>query len=151
MKFLIQKVKNAKININNKKISAISRGLLVFIGISKKDLEQNNDLIIDYLVDKTINMRLFGEKVKGFEKSVKEIGGDILLVSQFTLYAKCEKGRRPSFEDAAPSISAEEIYNKVVDRFKNTSLNISTGVFGAKMDVKFVNFGPVTIMIEKSF
>ena len=144
MKFLIQKVNKANVEVDGEVIGAISEGLVVLIGIKEDDTKQS----ADKLIEKTINMRLFTQDYKHFDLSVQEINGSVLLVSQFTLYADCRKGRRPDFIKAASADQAKEIYNYIIEKFTASGLQIATGKFQAKMLVNISNNGPVTIMLD---
>ena len=141
LKALIQRVDSAEVEINNKIISSISNGLLIFIGI------YFDDTIIDInkLYNKIINLRIFEENNKF---SVADIKGDILLVSQFTLCANTKKGNRPSFKDAMEPQKAEIIFDDLINKFKESKLKIETGQFGAFMDIHIKNKGPMTIILD---
>ena len=141
MKALIQRVDSAKVKISNKTISSINSGLLIFIGIYFNDTSDD----INKLYNKIINLRIFEENNKF---SIRDIAGEILLVSQFTLCANTKKGNRPSFKDAMEPEKAEIIFNAIVDKFKESKLKIQTGQFGAFMDVSLKNKGPMTIMLD---
>ncbi len=141
MKALIQRVDSAKVKISNKTISSINSGLLIFIGIYFNDTSDD----INKLYNKIINLRIFEENNKF---SIRDIAGEILLVSQFTLCANTKKGNRPSFKDAMEPEKAEIIFNTIVDKFKESKLKIQTGQFGAFMDVSLKNKGPMTIMLD---
>ena len=141
MKALIQRVDSAKVKISNKTISSINSGLLIFIGIYFNDTSDD----INKLYNKIINLRIFEENNKF---SIRDIAGEILLVSQFTLCANTKKGNRPSFKDAMDPLKAEIIFNAIVDKFKESKLKIQTGRFGAFMDVSLKNKGPMTIMLD---
>ena len=117
------------------------------MGVSQSDTDED----IEYLANKTVNMRLFPDPsnaARGFELSATEVGADILLVSQFTLYASTRKGRRPGFTDAAPPDVAEPLFEKVVHAFRQTGLRVETGEFGASMSLELTNEGPVTIALD---
>tara|TARA_Y100001970_G_scaffold32477_1_gene40328 strand:+ start:1553 stop:1987 length:435 start_codon:yes stop_codon:yes gene_type:complete len=141
LKALIQRVDSAKVKISNKTISSINSGLLIFIGIYFNDTSDD----INKLYNKIINLRIFEENNKF---SIRDIAGEILLVSQFTLCANTKKGNRPSFKDAMEPEKAEIIFNTIVDKFKESKLKIQTGQFGAFMDVSLKNKGPMTIMLD---
>lgn len=144
MKVVIQKTGPAKIEIAGNTHSEIEKGLLVLLGITNGD----NDNDIEYLVEKIANLRVFESDGKHFEKSILETGKEILIVSQFTLYASCNSGRRPDFIEAAKPKVSEPLYDKFVSRMKEKGLRIKTGVFGADMQVHLVNDGPITIIID---
>ena len=145
MKFVIQRVKNAQVDINNKDVAKINNGFLVLIGITHTDTKD----IADYLVKKLINLRVFEDENGKMNLSLKEIKGSLLLVSQFTLYADCSSGNRPSFTDAAKPDFANELYEYIIDECKKRIDKVETGVFGADMNVSLINDGPVTIILEK--
>ena len=145
MKALIQRVSSGSVIVENKTVGSIQRGLVVLLGVTHSDSEKD----IDFIINKIVNLRIFGnEENDNFEKSVKEIEGEILIISQFTLYADMRKGRRPSFVNSAKSEFAEEIYNKFIEKIKEENLLIQTGIFGEKMQVKIINEGPVTLMLS---
>jgi D-tyrosyl-tRNA(Tyr) deacylase len=123
----------------------ISHGLLVFVGIGKNDGE--ND--IDWMIDKIINLRIF-EKEGKFDQSLLDVNGDLLLVSQFTLYGDCSKGRRPSFSNAMGVEKARDLFDAFVTKARKKVTKVETGVFQAHMDVKLINDGPVTLIIESN-
>ena len=145
MKFVIQRVKNAQVDINNKDVAKIDNGFLVLIGITHTDTKD----IADYLVKKLINLRVFEDENGKMNLSLNDINGSLLLVSQFTLYADCSSGNRPSFTDAAKPDFANELYEYIIDECKKKIDKVETGVFGADMKVSLINDGPVTIILEK--
>ena len=145
MRVLIQRVKEASVTIDEKIKSEITAGLLVFVGI--EDLDDNND--IAWLSNKIINLRIFDDENKIPNFSVKEINGDILLVSQFTLHAMTKKGNRPSYIKASKPDIALTLYERLISQLeKDLEKNIYTGTFGADMKVHLLNDGPVTIWID---
>ena len=145
MKALILRVSSGSVIVENKTVGSIQKGLVVLLGVTHSDSEKD----IDFIINKIVNLRIFGnEENDNFEKSVKEIEGEILIISQFTLYADMKKGRRPSFINSAKSDFAEEIYNKFIEKIKEENLLIQTGIFGAKMQVKIINEGPVTLILS---
>ena len=117
---------------------------MLFLGVGKSDTQED----LEYLVDKVINLRVFPDEHGKFDRSVQDVGGEILLVSQFTLYADTRKGRRPGFSDAMPVNEAKELFIEVTEAFRNSGVNIETGVFQADMSVSLVNEGPVTLLID---
>lgn len=144
MKLVIQRVRNAKVDVNKKTIGEIGEGFLVLLGVGLNDNKEN----ADYLFNKLINLRVFSDENDKMNLSIKDINGEILVVSQFTLYADCKKGNRPSFTLAASPDKANEIYDYFVEQLKKTGLNVQTGSFGANMEVSLLNDGPVTIILE---
>ena len=144
MKALLQRVTKSSVTINEKMFSNIDNGLLVLIGIHKSDETKD----IKYIVDKCINLRIFSDKNDKFNYSALDMKSELLIVSQFTLYADVSKGRRPSFFESASPLDAEKIYNETIEEFNKTGLNIKTGEFGAKMEINLVNDGPVTILLD---
>lgn len=144
MKALIQRVKRAAVDVNNKKITEIDRGLLVFLGVVNEDNEKD----IKYLAEKIANMRLFQSKKGEFDLSVKDVGGEVLMVSQFTLCANCKKGRRPDFTQAANPEKAKDLYEKTIKAFKNAGIVTKNGEFRSFMEISLVNDGPVTIYLD---
>jgi D-tyrosyl-tRNA(Tyr) deacylase len=144
MKVVLQRVKNAHVEIAGATVGAIGRGLLVLLGVARTDNRQD----ADYLVDKTVHLRIFPDEAGRMNRSILEIGGALLVVSQFTLYGDCKKGRRPSFDEAAPGEQARELYEYFVSQLKSSNIIVETGVFQAEMQVHLVNDGPVTIVLE---
>lgn len=145
MKFLIQRVKNAKVEVDNKTVGKINNGFLVLIGITHTDTRE----IADYLIKKLINLRVFEDENGKMNLSLNNVDGSLLLVSQFTLYADCSDGNRPSFTEAAKPDFANELYEYIINECKKRIDKVETGIFGADMKVSLVNDGPVTIILEK--
>jgi len=145
MKALIQRVKKASVTIENQLYSKIDAGLLVFLGVAKGDSEEN----ADKLVDKISKLRIFEDENEKMNLSITDIKGEILVVSQFTLCGNCEKGTRPSFDNAEIPSKANELYEYFVAKLKTIGLPVKTGKFAAMMDIELVNDGPVTFMVEK--
>lgn len=143
---LIQKVTEASVRVDEKIVGQIGNGILLLLGIKTDDTEKD----LDYLVEKVINLRIFEEGEKYFDKSLLEKNYAILVVSQFTLYAGTKNGRRPDFIDAAKGEVAEPLYNEFINRLKSKGISVATGVFGAMMNVSLVNNGPVTIIIDSN-
>lgn len=146
MKALVQRVVKASVNIGGEVVGKIGPGLVVFVGVARGDTER--DAV--YLADKIINLRIFADETSKFNLSVLETGGEVLIVSQFTLLADTRKGRRPSFEEAAPPDQAEFLFNFFVDRVRATGLKIETGRFQQHMLVEIYNDGPVTIALDSA-
>jgi D-tyrosyl-tRNA(Tyr) deacylase len=145
MKAILQRVKNASVTINDSIHSEIGGGLLVFLGIEKGD----NTEKLDWMVKKILALRIFDDTAGKMNKSVIEVNGEILLVSQFTLAADCKKGCRPGFDNAESPMQAQYMYDRFVQELKNTGVSLKTGVFGAMMEIRLCNDGPVTIILEK--
>lgn len=148
MRAVIQRVNRASVTVDGTVTGEIERGLCLLIGITHEDTQDD----LRYIVDKTLNMRIFPEESgnSGFDQSVQDIRGGLLLVSQFTLYASTRKGRRPGFTDAARPEMAEPMFEQVVEAFRFSGLRIETGVFGAMMNVEIENAGPVTINLDSA-
>lgn len=145
MRLLIQRVKRAAVTINNNEKHEISKGMCVFIGVTHGDNKQN----ADWLAEKLTGLRIFEDSEGKINLSVKDIDGEILLVSQFSLYASCAKGRRPSFTDAAKPDEAEKLYDYFVERVKLSGVkNVQCGEFGADMTVEIINDGPLTFIVD---
>lgn len=145
MKALIQRVKKASVTIENNLYSKIDKGLLIFLGVEKSDSEENSIK----LAQKVSSLRIFEDENEKMNFSVKDVNGEILVVSQFTLCGDCKKGTRPSFDNAAPPEYANSLYEDFVSRLKCEGLEVKTGKFRAMMDVELINDGPVTFMVEK--
>jgi D-tyrosyl-tRNA(Tyr) deacylase len=134
------------VTIDGETVGRIGAGLVVLLGISRTDTEDD----ARYLVGKTVNLRVFPDDEGRFNLSASDVGGDLLVISQFTLYAETRKGRRPSFTDAAPPEQAEPLFDKTLELFRGSGLEVETGRFQARMDVSLNNDGPVTIMIDSA-
>ena len=145
MKALVQRVSIGSVEVENIIVGSIGLGLVVFLGITHSDTDKE----IDFIINKIINLRIFGdENTDNFERSLVDINGELLIISQFTLYGETKKGRRPSFIDSAKSEYAEPIYKNFINKIKEQNIKIETGIFGAKMRVNIVNEGPVTLMLD---
>lgn len=144
MRAVIQRVSRAKVNVDGKVVGEIGRGILVLLGVSSKDTETE----ADYVLSKTLNLRIFEDADEKMNLSLLDIGGALLVVSQFTLYGDTRKGRRPSFIEAAPPSEANRLYEYFVAEARQQIEKVETGKFQAMMDVEFVNVGPVTILID---
>ena len=146
MKLVIQRVSEAYVRVDDSSVGSIRTGLVVFLGISKLDIEED----ADYLFDKLIGLRVFPDDDGKMNRSVQEAGGSLLIISQFTLYGDCRRGRRPSFDQAAPPDRAMALYNYFVEAARRGPVAVETGVFQATMRVHLVNEGPVTILIDSA-
>jgi D-aminoacyl-tRNA deacylase len=146
MRVVVQRVKEASVTVDGKEVGRIGHGLLLLIGIHQADTEA----MIPYIVDKITCLRIFEDETEKMNLSVKDVGGAILSVSQFTLYGDTSKGRRPNFMQAARPEHAKPLYEKVNLGFLERGLNVETGVFGAMMDVQLINDGPVTLIVESN-
>ncbi len=144
MRFLIQRVKRAAVSVEGKLAGEIGAGLVVLIGISSSDATAE----ADYLTQKLIHLRVFADDEGRMNRSALDIGACLLLVSQFTLYGDCRKGRRPSFDAAAPPDRARELYEYIIRKVRESGLVTETGVFQAHMELELVNDGPVTLLLE---
>lgn len=144
MRVLLQRVNSASVKIEDSIVGDIEEGLLCFVGISVNDNSED----IDYIVSKTLGLRIFSNEDGKFDFSIRDICGELLIVSQFTLYANTQKGKRPSFTSAMPPIKASELFDETVQKFRESGLKVETGQFQEEMQVSLTNDGPVTIMID---
>jgi D-tyrosyl-tRNA(Tyr) deacylase len=144
MRAVIQRVKSAQVIVNEKIIGSIGFGLLVLLGISREDNYDD----ADYLVEKTVNLRIFDDQDGKMNRSLLDVGGEMLIVSQFTLIADCRKGRRPSFTAAAEPAEAKNLYQYFIERLKEKGITVAIGEFQALMEVGLINNGPVTILMD---
>jgi D-aminoacyl-tRNA deacylase len=144
MRFLIQRVKRASVHIEGKLAASIGEGILVLIGIAATDTTPD----ADFLAAKLVNLRIFPDAEGRMNRSALDVKGEMLLISQFTLYGDCRKGRRPSFDSAARPEAARDLYEYVVRKIGESGRITRTGVFQAHMDVELVNHGPVTLLLE---
>lgn len=145
MRFLIQRVGSASVTVDGKITGKINKGFLVLVGVKEGDTKE----IADYMVKKLVNMRIFEDENEKMNLAFKDVGGELLVVSQFTLYADCTQGNRPSFIESAKYETAKEMYEYIVAELKKKVEKVETGVFGAHMEVDLNNSGPVTILLEK--
>jgi len=144
MRAVIQRVQSASVCVDGRMTGKIDQGLLVLVGVGKGDGEKD----IAYMVSKLPDLRIFEDTSGKFNLSLREAGGGMLVVSQFTLYGDCRKGRRPSFTDAAEPAEAKKLYEQLVFRLREQGIPVETGEFQAKMEVHLVNDGPVTILLD---
>lgn len=147
MRVILQRVTSSQVTVNNQVIAKIGHGLNLLVGIANTDTITE----IDWMVRKCLELRLFpGEdETNKWQKSIQEISGEILVISQFTLYGDCRKGRRPSFDRSATPSDAEILYNQFVEKLRDSGLRVETGKFGAMMQVSIENDGPVTLLLER--
>lgn len=146
MKLVIQKVSHASVETEGSSIAEIQKGFLVLVGIGKNDTKET----IDQYVKKMVNLRIFTDENGKTNLSLKDVNGEILLVSQFTLYANCKKGNRPSFFDAGEPEKAQQLYEYMVEKVKEFVPVVQTGKFGALMKVSLINEGPFTILLDEN-
>lgn len=144
MKIVLQRVSYGSVKVDNKTVGEISKGFVLLFGVGNNDSEKN----ADFLADKCLNLRVFEDNEGKMNLSINDIKGEILVVSQFTLYGDTKKGRRPSFVDAAPPEKAENLYNYFVNKIRESGLKTETGIFRADMQVEIHNNGPVTFILE---
>ena len=144
MKIVVQRVSQAEVLINDECSGEIGKGLLIFLGVGKEDTKED----ADYLIQKVIQLRIFEDDEGKMNLSSFDVEAEILVVSQFTIYGDCRKGRRPSFDKAADLQKGEELYDYFVATLRGQKMRVETGQFQAKMDVKLVNDGPVTLILE---
>ncbi len=144
MRAVVQRVKSGSVAVDNDVIGEIGKGLLILLGVAKADTADN----AEYLADKIVNLRIFEDEKSKMNCSLLDTGGEMLVVSQFTLLGDCTKGRRPSFVHAAEPDRANELYEHFVEQVRQKGVNIATGQFRAMMNVSLVNDGPVTLIVE---
>jgi len=146
MRAVIQRVTQSSVSVRGQVVGRIGPGLLVLLGVARQDSEKD----ADFLVEKIIHLRIFEDEDGKMNRSLVDIGGQMLVVSQFTLLGDCRKGRRPSFVQAAPPETAESLYQYFVDRIREKQIPVQTGRFRAMMEVSLVNDGPVTLIVESA-
>ncbi len=145
MKLVVQRVKNAQVEVEQKIVGKIEHGFLVLLGVTHNDTKEK----ADYLVKKLCNLRVFSDENDKMNLSIKDVKGELLIVSQFTLYANCQDGNRPSFTNAAKPEQANELYEYFCQKCEDNGIKVEEGIFGADMKVSLLNDGPVTIILEK--
>lgn len=144
MRAVVQRVSQARVAVNQTVVGEIGRGLCVLVGVGKQDTSTK----ADFLADKITNLRVFEDEEGKMNRSVIDVGGEALVISQFTLYGDCRKGNRPSFTEAAPADQAEQLYQRLAARLRAANVKVATGRFKAHMEVSLVNDGPVTLILE---
>lgn len=149
MRSVVQRVKRASVTVNGENVGEISAGLLVLLAVGQADGEKD----VNWMVDKLVDLRIFEDDKGKMNRSVHDVGGEILVVSQFTLYGDCRSGKRPSFTSAAPPELAKALYEQSVEALRSRGMKVETGVFQAQMNVELLNDGPVTLLLdsEKKF
>lgn len=146
MRAVIQRVKHASVTVENKVIGKIGHGLLILLGVGGGDSETD----MKYIADKSMGLRIFSDENDKMNLSVSDVGGEILVVSQFTLYGDCRKGRRPNFTPAMEPVGANAMYEKFVKYLEDSGMRVQKGSFGADMKVELLNDGPVTILLDST-
>ncbi|OCC15020.1 D-tyrosyl-tRNA(Tyr) deacylase [Dissulfuribacter thermophilus] len=144
MRAVVQRVKEAWVQVENREVSRIEQGFLVLLGVGDEDTEKD----VAYLADKVVNLRVFEDEEGKMNKSLIDVGGEMLIVSQFTLYGDCRKGRRPSFSHAATPDHAVPLYEAFCEKVKNYNITVKQGIFQAHMEVGLINDGPVTLLLD---
>jgi len=144
MRSVVQRVKRATVTVQGEVVSQISAGLLVLLGVGQEDGQDD----VAWMAEKLTGLRIFEDGAGKMNLAVAEVGGELLLVSQFTLYGDCRKGKRPSFSSAAPPERAKELFDQVAAKVRGCGLKVATGVFQAEMQVELINDGPVTLLLD---
>ena len=146
MRVVIQRVLQAEVKVNNQQVGKIGKGLLVYLSVGKEDTVKDTE----FMADKLVNLRIFADEAGKMNRSVLDVGGAILLVSNFTLHGDCRKGRRPGFDAAAEPALAQQLYEKVIDLIAERGIAVEKGAFGEYMQVSSTNDGPVTFLLDSS-
>lgn len=146
MRLVVQKVSQSSVKIEGEIVGAIDKGYMVLVGITNGD----DELLVEKMVDKLVNLRIFEDENDKLNLSLLDVGGSVLSISQFTLYANCKKGRRPSFIDAAKPDISSPLYDFFNTKLEEKGINVERGVFGAMMEVSLINDGPVTIILDSN-
>jgi len=146
MRAVVQRVSSSKVTVDGELTGEINKGLLVLLGVTHEDTSKD----VDYIIDKVLNLRIFEDENEKMNLSLKDVCGELLVVSQFTLYGDCRKGRRPSFSNAARPEVATKLYEEFIDKVRKEGIVTQTGMFGAHMMVDLTNDGPVTILLESN-
>jgi D-tyrosyl-tRNA(Tyr) deacylase len=145
VRVVLQRVREASVSVDGRVVAAIGPGLLLLVGFTASD----GDDAVAWMAEKVLGLRIFGDEQGKMNRSLADVGGAVLVVSQFTLYGDTSRGRRPSFIDAAPPALAEPLYERLAEAVRQSGVPVATGVFGAMMDVALVNDGPVTLILER--
>ncbi len=146
MRAVIQRVSQARVKVEGTMVSEIGPGLLIFLGVGKEDTPAD----VEYLLEKIMHLRIFEDEAGKFNLSLLDQRGEMLVVSQFTLYADCRQGRRPSFTAAAPAEIARSLYDLFLEKARQRGLRVAAGIFQARMEIELTNVGPVTILLDSS-
>jgi D-aminoacyl-tRNA deacylase len=146
MRIVLQRVKNARVDVAGETVGSIGVGLLILLGVTQTDNQED----ADYLAGKVIQLRIFPDEAGRMNRSLVEARGSLLVVSQFTLYGDCRKGRRPSFDRAAPPEQARALYEHFIQRLKSSNITVENGVFQAEMEIHLINEGPVTFILDSN-
>lgn len=146
MRAVVQRVSSSKVTVDGEVTGEINKGLLVLLGVTHEDTSKD----VDYIIDKVLNLRIFEDENEKMNLSLKDVGGELLVVSQFTLYGDCRKGRRPSFSSAARPEVATKLYEEFIEKARKEGIVTKTGQFGVHMMVDLTNDGPVTILLESN-
>ena len=146
MRAVVQRVSSSKVTVDGEVTGEINKGLLVLLGVTHEDTSKD----VDYIIDKVLNLRIFEDENDKLNLSLLDVGGSVLSISQFTLYANCKKGRRPSFIDAAKPDISSPLYDFFNKKLEEKGINVERGVFGAMMEVSLINDGPVTIILDSN-
>ncbi|MGB9789970.1 D-aminoacyl-tRNA deacylase [Thermotoga caldifontis] len=144
MRAVVQRVHRASVTVDGKLVGRIDRGLLVYLGVGKNDTEKD----VDWMCEKIANLRIFEDENGKMNLSLLQVDGELLVISQFTLYGDCRRGRRPSFDEAAPAELGERMYELFIEKMRQQLRKVEKGVFGAHMEVESINDGPVTILLD---
>jgi D-tyrosyl-tRNA(Tyr) deacylase len=146
MRIVLQRVKSARVDVAGESVGSIGIGILILLGVTQTDNQED----AEYLADKVVQLRIFPDEARRMNRSLLEAGGSLLVVSQFTLYGDCRKGRRPSFDHAAPPEQARALYEYFIQRLKSSNIAVETGVFQAEMEIHLINDGPVTFILDSN-
>lgn len=144
MRLVLQRVKSARVDVAGETVGSIGAGLVILLGVTHADRQED----AEYLAEKVIQLRIFPDETRRMNRSLLEADGALLVVSQFTLYGDCRKGRRPSFDQAAPPELARALYERFIQRLKSSNVTVATGVFQAEMEIHLINDGPVTFILD---